>query len=65
MTKTIADAEKYGQMTKIQKRRMVDCIIRHGYLPSKLREKVWLLCSGAERAKRNNPNYYMIREKKR
>lgn len=53
---------KYGQLTLHEKNRISYWIRRNGGLPREMRPQLWLLASGAERAKRNNPDYYLVRK---
>lgn len=63
MERILQRSRKYGQFTKNDKKRMVNLIRKKGYLPREFRKDLWLLSSGAERGKRNNPNYYTMPNK--
>lgn len=65
MESILRRAQKFGQLTENEKRRMAWLIRRNGTLPSHLRKKLWMLASGAERSKRNNPGYYIESEHNR
>jgi len=61
MKKILKNADKYGIMSDEEKSRMSFLIRKNGSLPTKYRRKLWILASGSERTKRNNPGYYIRR----
>lgn len=65
MERILERSRKYGQFTQNDKKRMANLIRKKGYLPTEFRKDLWILSSGAERGKRNNPDYYLVSNKSR
>jgi len=59
MRKIIDGSYKYGTFSDKEKQIFVNLIKKNGSLPRELRKDLWILATGAEQAKRNNPRYFM------
>lgn len=62
MKSIISNSHKYGVMSEDDKKMFVRLYRKNGQLPKDMRRDLWLLASGAERDKRNNPGYYQTQK---
>ena len=58
MIKILNVAQIRGCMTEEEKSKMAKYIRKNGGFPSEHRSLLWLLASGAERSRKNNPGYF-------
>jgi len=60
MREILNNARPYGIMSSNQKIELLKLIQEERGIPNDIRRDVWMLATGAQRVKMNNPNYYQM-----
>ena len=58
----VVKAKQFGIISKKDKIKLADMIRENKGIPKEIRKDLWMLSSGAMRAKLNNPDYYIVDE---
>lgn len=61
----VTESKQFGVISQTNKLKIANLIRKNKGIPSELRKELWLLSSGAKRAKSNNPGYYSATEERK